>query len=175
MHMLLRLGIELPQLLRSTLLGLRHLLSSPLESATNLYEQVGLRIVIHRAIDTLDPPAALGECIDPKPLMDIVAGQAVGGRDHHAFHSRQSRAIAEASKPRALQGGPAIAVIAGEMLLGNRPVGGRRDVVTQTAQLLCDRWLLWLTARGDTDVESDFHGFPPADAMAQAAGLRCLS
>src|SRR5215467_16217613 len=102
-------------------------------------------IVIHRTLDTLDPTATLGEFIDQEHLMDVVAGQAIGGCDHHAGNSRHRGAIAEAIQPRALQGGPAMAIIAVDMLLGNMPVWVRRDVVTQTAQLLFDRLLLLLT------------------------------
>jgi hypothetical protein len=116
-------------------------------SAANLEEQVVMWIIIHGAIDKLNPTAALGEFVDQKHLVDIVTGQAIRGGDHHAFNSRHSGAIAEAIQPWALEGGPALAVIAVDMLFGNMPVGVRRDVVTQTAQLLFDRLLLLLTAR----------------------------
>ena len=106
-----------------------------------------MRIVIHRALDKLDPTAALGEFIDQEHLMDIVAGQAIGSRHHNAFHGRQGGSIAEAIKPRTLEGGTAITVIAVDMLIGDMPVRVRRDVVTQAAQLLFDRLLLLLTAR----------------------------
>ena len=116
-------------------------------SATNLEEQLVMRIVIHRALDKLDPTAALDEFIDQEHLMDIVAGQAIGSCDHHACNSRQGGSIAEAIKTRTLEGSTAIAVIAVDMLLGDMPVGVRRDVVTQAAELLFDRLLLVLTAR----------------------------
>jgi len=79
--------------------------------------------------------------------MDIVAGQAIGGRDHDACNGRQGGAISEAIKTRTLAGGTTLAVIAVNGLIGDRPVGLRRDVVTQAAQLLFDRLLLLLTAR----------------------------
>jgi hypothetical protein len=116
-------------------------------SATNLEEQLVMRLVIQRAIATLDPTAALGECIDHEPLLDIVAGQASGSGDHHACNSRQGGSVAEVIKTKTLAGSTARAVIAVERLLGDRPVGVRRDVFTQAAELLFDRLLLWLTAR----------------------------
>ena len=103
--------------------------------------------VIHRAIDTLDPTAALGECIDQEHLRDLVAGQTIGSRDHHAFNRRQGNAVAEAIQPRTLEGGPALAVIAGEMLLGDMPVRGCRAVGMQAAARWFTRLLWWLTAR----------------------------
>jgi hypothetical protein len=106
-----------------------------------------MRIVIHRAIDKLDPTAALGEFIDQEHLMDIVAGQAIGSCDHHACNSRQGGSVAEVIKTRTLEGRTALAVIAVDMLLGDMPVGVRRDVFTQAAELLFDRLLLLLTAR----------------------------
>jgi hypothetical protein len=106
-----------------------------------------MRIVIHRAIDQLDPTAALGAFIDQEHLMDIVAGQAIGSCDHHACNRRQGGSVAEVIKTRTLEGSTALAVIAGDRLLGDRPVGVRRDVVTQAAELLFDRLLLVLTAR----------------------------
>ena len=131
-----------------------------------------MRLVIPRAGDTRAPTAALGACIAPKPLLDIVAGPAIGRGQHHACNGRQRGAIAEAIKPRARQGDPALAGIAGERFRGDRPVGAGRDLVLETAQRWCARLRLWLTARGDTDVESDFHGCPPEEAMAQASSLR---
>ena len=88
-----------------------------------------MRMVIHRAVDKLDPTAARGECIDHKHLMDLVAGQAIGRWHHHAVNGRQRGAIAEAIKPWALQGGPAIAVIAVDRFLGDMPVGAGHDIV----------------------------------------------
>jgi hypothetical protein len=132
-----------------------------------------MRLVIQRASDTRAPTAALGACIDQQPRLDRVTGPAIGSGEHHACHGRQRGAIAQAIKPRALQGGTAIAVIAVARLRGAMPVGVRRDVVTQTAQLLVDRLLLWLTARCDTDGERDVHGCPPAEAMAPARCRRC--
>jgi hypothetical protein len=40
--------------------------------------------------------------------------------------------------------------------------------------LLCKRLLRLLTRRRDTGVQSDFHGSPPDDAMAQGYGLRSV-
>jgi hypothetical protein len=141
-------------------------------SPANLAEEVVRRIVLQRAVDKRDPTAALGEFIDQKHLLDIGAGQAIGRCHHHACNGRQRGAIAEASKPRALQGGPALAVIAVEMFLGDMPVGAGRDLVLETAPRWFERLLLVLTARGDTDVESACHGCPPEDAMAQASSRR---
>ena len=106
-----------------------------------------MRIITHGPLDKLDTTGPLGEFVDQEHLMDIVAGQAIGSCDHHAFNSRQGGSIAEAIKTRTLEGSTAIAVIAVDMLLGDMPVGVRRDGVTQAAELLFDRLLLVLTAR----------------------------
>src|SRR5215510_10990454 len=106
-----------------------------------------MRIVIQRAIDKLDPTAALGELSDQEHLMDLVAGQAIGSRDHHAFNSGHGSTVAETIKARTLESGPAIAVIAVDMFFGDMPVRVCRDVIMQAAELLFDRLLLLLTAR----------------------------
>jgi len=54
------------------------------------------------------------------------------------------------------------------------PLGVRRHGVAEATQLVVNRLLLLLTARRDTDGESDFHGVPPDEALAQGKGLLCV-
>jgi hypothetical protein len=44
----------------------------------------------------------------------------------------------------------------------------------QAAELLLNRLMLLLTTGRDTPGESDFHGIPPDDAMAQGSCLRSV-
>jgi hypothetical protein len=50
----------------------------------------------------------------------------------------------------------------------------QRHVGVQAAELLLNRLMLLLTTGRDTPVESDFHGIPPDDAMAQGLCLRSV-
>src|SRR5574342_1368518 len=101
-----------------------------------------MRLIIHRAIDPCDPTAALGACIDQEHLLDRVAGQAIGSREHHACKSGHGGTVAEAIKARTRESGPALAVIAVDMLCGDMPSRMGRDGIMQAAELLVDR-LLW--------------------------------
>jgi len=142
------------------------------DRTANLQEQLIMRVITHRTLDKLDPTAALGEFIDQEHLMDIIAGQAIRGSDQDTFEGRHGGPIPETIEPGSVEGSPAIAVITIDVLFGDLPLGVCRRVVAEAMQLLVNRLLLLLTARRDTDVESDFHEVPPDEALAQGKGLR---
>ena len=61
-----------------------------------------------------------------------------------------------------------------QALVCNMPIRLERHVGVQAAELLLNRLMLLLTTGRDTHVESNFHGIPPDDAMAQGYCLRSV-
>jgi hypothetical protein len=139
-----------------------------------LQEQLIMGIVTHGTLDTLNPTAALGECIDQEHLMHRIAGETIWGGHQDTCKGRHSGPLPEAIEPRPVQCRPAITIITIDVLFGDMPIGVRHTVVPEATQWLVNRLLLVLTARRDTDVESDFQGIPPDDAMAQGFCLRSV-
>jgi hypothetical protein len=139
-----------------------------------LQEQLIMGVVTHGTLDKLDPTAALGEFIDQEHLMHIIAGEAIRSGDQDTFKGCHGGPVPEAIKPRTVECRPAIAIITIDVLFGDMPIGAGDNVVAEATQLLVNRLLLLLTARRDTDVESDFHGGPPAQALALCPYLLCV-
>jgi hypothetical protein len=135
-------------------------------------QELIMRIIAHGPLDTLDATAALGECVAQEHLRHIVPCEAIGRRHQHACKGGHRRPISESVKTGTLARGAAVAVIALEGLVCNLPSRLERHVGMQAAALLLNRLMLLLTTGRDTHVESDFHGIPPDDAMAQGCGLR---
>jgi len=133
-----------------------------------------MRIITHGPLDKLDTTAPLGEFVDQEHLMYIVPCQAIGRSHQHAFKGRHRYPVSESIKTGTLEGGTAIAVIAIDVLVCNMPLRLERHVGVQAAELLLNRLMLLLTTGRDTHVESDFHGIPPDDAMAQGSCLRSV-
>ena len=133
-----------------------------------------MRIITHGPFDTCDPTTPLAECIDQEHLVHIVTRSTIRGGDQDPCKSGQGRPIPEAIETGAIELGHALAVIAIDMLVGNVPLGVRCHRVSEATQLMCNRLLLLLTRRRDTGVESDFHGNPPDEAMAQDSCLRSV-
>jgi hypothetical protein len=131
-----------------------------------------MRIITHGPLDTLDATATLAECIDQEHLMDIVARSTIRGGAQPTGQGGHGRPVSESLETGTLEGGAAIAVITVDGLVGPIPIGGRRHVIVETTELLCNRLGLVLTRRGNPDIESDFHGAPPDEAMGQDIGLR---
>ena len=126
-----------------------------------------MRVITHRTIQKLHAAAALTAFVDEEQLMHIVPGQTIWGRDEDLFKGRQSGPVAQPIQPWALELGPAIAVIAVDMLLGQMPVGLQRDILAQARHLLLNRLRVLLPGGGDPDIEGNFHDDPPDGAMGQ--------
>lgn len=88
-----------------------------------------MRVITHRTIQKLNAASALTEFVDEEQLMHIVTGQTIRGRHEHLFKGRQRGTVPQPIQPWALEFGPAIAVIAVDMFLGQMPVGLHRDVL----------------------------------------------
>jgi hypothetical protein len=86
-------------------------------------------ILTHGPLDKLDATAPLGACIDQEHLRHIVTREAIGRSQQHACKGGHRRPIAESIKPGALEGGATRTVITGEVLVGPRPIGARRNVI----------------------------------------------
>jgi len=139
-----------------------------------LSQQLLMRISPHGTLDQFDPPPPLGECIDQAHLGYIVTRSTIRGGEQDTCKSGHGRPLPEAIATGAVALGPALAVIAIEMLVGDMPIGGRCPIVVEATQLLCNGLLLLLTRRRDPGVSSDCHGNPPDEAMAQDACLRSV-
>src|SRR5262245_59661008 len=104
--------------------------------------------------------------------MDSVARATSRGGAQHPGKGGQGRPVSESSETWALEGSAARAVSTGEVRVGPLPSGGRRTGIVETTELLCKRLVLGLTRRCPPDLESDFPGAPPDEAMGQTIGLR---
>jgi hypothetical protein len=95
------------------------------------------------------------ELVQQQHLVDVVAGQPVGGGDHDQVELGQRRVITQAVQAWSAQAGAAVAVIAVDMLLVQHPavLGDRR---AQPVKLLLDGLRLGLT--GSRDPRIDRHG-----------------
>ena len=133
-----------------------------------------MRIITHGALDTLDTAATLGAFINQEHLMHIVPCEALGRSQQHACKGGHRCPVSESVKTGTLERGATVAVIAIDVLVCNMPIRLERHVGVQAAELLRHRLLLWLTTGRDTHGESDFHGIPPDDAMAQGSCLRSV-
>jgi hypothetical protein len=140
--------------------------------ASDLEQELIVRILTHRPVQELDLTAPLGEFVDEEHLMDIVTCQPVGSGHEHQVKGGQGRAIPQPIQTRPVEFGPTIAVIAVDMFLRKMPVGPRREVLAKADQLLFNGLRLLLSGGRDTDIQSHFHGTPPAGVMAQDTCLR---
>ena len=77
---------------------------------------MGLRVLTHRPIEELDGTASVLELFQQRHLMDIVAGQTIRPRDDDAVERRLFDRVTEAVKPRSVERGATIPIIAEDML-----------------------------------------------------------
>jgi len=61
---------------------------------TDLQEQGIMGIITQRALEEVNRPARLGECLHEYHGMDRVAGEAIRGRDEYPFKASQGRVVA---------------------------------------------------------------------------------
>ena len=109
-------------------------------------------IITHGTRDTFDPTTTLSEFIDQEHLVHIVTRSTIRGGDQDTCKSGHGRPIPEAIETGAIELGPALAVIAIDMLVGDVPIGVRRHRVSEATHLMFNRLLLLLTGRRDTGV-----------------------
>jgi len=113
----------------------------------NLSQELIVRIITHGTFDERNLTAALSEFIDQEHLMHIVASEAIRSRDHEAFKGGHGGSVPQPIEARTVALGPAIAVIAREMFLGQMPLRLASHMRVQAHQLLLNRLLLLLTRR----------------------------
>ena len=138
----------------------------------DLEHELIMWVLTHGSLQKLDLTAPLGQFIDQKHVMDIVAGQPIRSRHHDQFKGGQRGTIPQPIQARPIELGPAIAVIPIDVLFRQMPVGMRRHMGLQAVELLLNGLRLLLTIGRDTDIQGHFHGTPPAGVMAQATCLR---
>lgn len=86
-----------------------------------------MRVMTQRTIPQRDVASALTAFVNQEQLRHVVTGQTIWGREAHRCTGCQSGPVPPPIQPWALERGPTLAVIAGEMRLGQRPVGRPRD------------------------------------------------
>jgi hypothetical protein len=138
----------------------------------DLEQELIVRILTHGPVQELDRTAPLGEFLDEEHLMDIIAGQPVGGREQNPCKGGQGGAIPQPIQAWPIQRGPPIAIVAVDVCLSQRPLGLGRHMCAKTGQLLLNRLCVLLPGGRDTDLQSSCHGTPPAGVMAQDTCLR---
>ena len=131
-----------------------------------------MRVITHRAIQEFNLTAPALQFVDQQTLVDVLASQTIRGRDQNQLKRAQRRMIAQMIQARAIQRGPAITVIAVDVLLSQMPLRLSRNLDTQTAQLLFNRLRLLLATGRDPNVQGDLHGNPPEGGMVQVQHLR---
>ena len=139
-----------------------------------LSQEVSRRISTHGPLDTRDTTATLGAFIDQEPLLHIVPCEAIGRRNQHTFQGGHRCPVSESVQPGTLQRGATVAVIARDVLGCNRPIRLERHGGVQAAEWWLKRLMLWLPPGRDTPVESNVHGIPPDDALAQGSCRRSV-
>jgi hypothetical protein len=63
------------------------------DGPSDLQQQLIVRILAHRSLDKLDQAAVFFQFLDQEHLMDILAGQAVWGRDQDPIKVTQCRLL----------------------------------------------------------------------------------
>jgi hypothetical protein len=127
--------------------------------------------IAHRALQKLHLASPLSEFVDAKELMHLVTRQAIRGGDEHSLEGRQGGPIPEPIQPGAVEFGPTVPVIMGDMVLGQMPVGLRRYRRAEAVDLLGNGLGLLLTGRRDTSIQCDFPMVPPEGVQRQANHL----
>ena len=81
-----------------------------------------MRIITHGPLDKLDTAATLGEFIDQEHLRHIVPCSAIGRSHQYACKGGHRCPVSESVKTGTLERGVTVAIIAIEVLVGNRPI-----------------------------------------------------
>jgi hypothetical protein len=109
-------------------------------------------IITHGPLQKVHVAPMLREFFQEQHLMHIIAGEAVWRRDEYPFECGEGRVIAEPIQPGAVQLGPAIAVIAGNMCVRHMPVRVCRPILPQASNLLLNCLPLLLPVGRHTDI-----------------------
>ncbi len=130
------------------------------DRSADLQQQLVVRIGAHRPVQELHLAAVTGQLIDQQHLVDIVAGQPVRRGDQDQVQLGQRRMVSQPIQARAAQAGAAIAVIAVDMLLLQRPAApGNR--LAQPVKLLLDGLRLGLAGGRHPRIHRRSHQAPP--------------
>jgi len=130
--------------------------------ATDLEQQVIMRIVTHRTFEKLHVAPVLGQFFEEYHLMDIVTRSPIRGGEQKPLDRAEGSAIASPIQPRPVELCAAVAIISVDMVVRQMPVRLHRDMLPQAGELLCNRLLLLLPVGGDADREGYCHGVPPS-------------
>jgi hypothetical protein len=122
-----------------------------------LQQQLVVGVLAHRPVEELDLAAGGGDLLEQQHLVDVVAGQPIGGGDRHPVEGAQRGAIPQPLQAGAPEAGAAEAVIAEDVLVRHRPAL-REGVRPQAIELLGDAVGLRLALGGHPRVEGDPHG-----------------
>jgi len=88
----------------------------------DLEQELVVRILAHGALDELHDPAAAFQFLQQEHLMDVFTGQPVRRGDEHAVETCLGDLVAQAIQTGALERGPAIIIIAKNLVWGSSPI-----------------------------------------------------
>jgi hypothetical protein len=139
--------------------------------APDLEQQLIMRVLTHGAVQTLDLTAAGGEFVEPEPVMDIMARQAIRSGHQDPLTRRHGGTVPPALPSRTVALGPPLAIIPVDVLLCERPLGMRGHLGVEALQWRLHglHWL-WTVGR-HTHIAGDVQGTPPAGVLVQDPGL----
>ena len=90
---------------------------------TDLEPELIVRILTHGPVQELDPTAPLREFLDEEHVVDIVAGQPIGGREQDPFKGGQGGTIPQPIQARTIQLGPTFTIVPVDVFLSHMPIG----------------------------------------------------
>lgn len=125
--------------------------------ATDLQEQLVVRVLTHGTVEELDMAAVFLEFFEQEHLMDIVTGQTIRVGHPDGVELRGRGVVAQPVQAGPAQGRAPVAVVAEDMGLRQvPPLGG--DVGAQSFDLLINGLGLCLQPGRDPDLDRYTHG-----------------
>jgi hypothetical protein len=131
------------------------------DRAADLGHQLLVRVVAWRPIAEHHLNAPAFQLLQHHHLVHQLAGQPVRRGDQHHVEGGPRRLVAQRVQARTVQLGAAVAVIAKDVLLGDRPPLVRRDVAAELGDLLLDGLGVLLAVGGHTQVQRHSHQLLP--------------
>jgi hypothetical protein len=145
--------------------------------ATDLGHQLLVRVVAQGPVTEHHPHPAALQLLHDHHLVHEVAGQPVRRADQDRVERRPRRVVTKRVQTRAVQPGAAVAVVAKDVLGGDRPPLVGRNPRAQLGDLLLDGLGLLLAVGGHAHVQRRSHqrllpgGSPTSPPSAGGAGM----
>jgi hypothetical protein len=127
------------------------------DRTTDLGHQLLVWVVATRPIDEHHPHAPAFQLLQHHHLVHEVAGQPIGRGHQHHVEGCPRRLVAKRVQAGTVQLGAAVAVIAKDVLLGNRPPVAGCSIGPQLGDLLLDGLGVLLAVGGHAHVQRRSH------------------